>query len=893
MRTKLPVLGLIFIAIPLCGTTGKIVGIVTDMETGTPLAHVNIEVLGTPLGTATDEDGHFVIINVPPGTYSLRISRIGYQPVVLKDVIVKIGLTTEINVTLKPTAIPMGEIVIKAKRPLVEKDVTSARSIVTSEELERLPIESLHDVISRTAGVTRGIWGEIHVRGGRSDEVIYMVDGIPITNPYTRALDAYLPPSVIRQMELVSGTFNAEYGQAMSGVINIVTKEGAPQLEGRLYLVRGDYLSTHTHIFRNIDRFELHRIDNLRYINSDDLYKIKGISDFELNLSTPLFRLNKLRLFLAIKHYQNEGHIYGVRRYLTSDVNGPIMNWDEDTTGHGDNAYVPMNPYAVFSYDGKLTWFVSPKLKISYSHLQSYRKRKVYLFTYTYVPDGTPYGYTWTTQDILTVQHTIGAKTFYNLGVFYSYNRYDQYVYEDPCDPRYYFDDRYYSGVRFKRGGCYQSWTRRYSNTYGIKFDITSQLHPEHLVKMGFIYQTYELFYHWHWIDPTAEDPFHPPHPMNWDEYKRYPHEWAVYVQDKIETRDLIVNVGVRFDYFDPRAKDIPAPESVRVIVDPFNPPPMPQLVQVEPKYQISPRLGVAFPISERGVFHFAYGHFFQMPRVGYLYTNPDFEIRPQYSRQIVGNPDLKPQHTIAYEVGFRQGIGEALSIDVTAYYKDIRNLLTTKKVSANPPVNTDIYFRYVNEDYGDVKGVTVSIERRIMRYWGARIEYTFQVAEANNTSPTTVYASQSGNVIIERPKKVVPVSWDERHTLNASLTLGKPGSWIVSFTASYGSGKPYTPVDKGGKRIGDEYSARKPSTFNIDMKASWDVKFRGIVVSFVLKVYNLLDRLNEYMVWDDTGRAGYTHLYERYGYVDPGYTLRPYYYSAPRQVRLGVEVRF
>ena len=131
----------------------------------------------TNLGAATDGDGNYYILQVPPGTYSVRFTMIGYQDLIMNNVRIQVDLTTTINASLSESVIGMNEVVVQAERPMIQTDVTYSQANISSEEVEMLPVEEFEDVIALQAGVVSSN-GEIHVRGGRGGEIAYMVDGI-------------------------------------------------------------------------------------------------------------------------------------------------------------------------------------------------------------------------------------------------------------------------------------------------------------------------------------------------------------------------------------------------------------------------------------------------------------------------------------------------------------------------------------------------------------------------------------------------------------------------------------------------------------------------------------------------------------------------------------------
>ena len=200
------------------GTTGKLVGQVNDASTGEPLIGVNIVFENEPYGAATDVDGSYLILNLPPGNYDVRAIMLGYNEVIVKNVNINVDKTTRVDFNLEETALELGEALeVTAERLLVKKDLTSTESIVGNEEIENLPVENFTDVLNLQAGVTLDAGGGIHIRGGRTSEIAYMVNGISVNDAYSGDFAIEVENNSIQELSVISGTFNAEYGQAMSG----------------------------------------------------------------------------------------------------------------------------------------------------------------------------------------------------------------------------------------------------------------------------------------------------------------------------------------------------------------------------------------------------------------------------------------------------------------------------------------------------------------------------------------------------------------------------------------------------------------------------------------------------------------------------------------------------
>ncbi|MFQ5771760.1 MAG: TonB-dependent receptor plug domain-containing protein [bacterium] len=483
---------------------------------------------------------------------------------------------------------------------------------------------------------------------------------------------------------------------------------------------------------------------------------------------------------------------------------------------------------------------------------------------------------------------------------------FNQYVFKDPLDPRYVNPDRKrdVSGNAFFTGGT-QNWHFSHkTQTYTGKIDLTAQITPIHQIKSGIEVKLHTLDYKDFQIRVDAANGYKPtlPEPGSFDfnTYKNHPVQFAGYVQDKIELEYLIVNVGVRFDYFEPDGKTLIDPDNIAVLDGLRQPFPDSLFSDATAKYQFSPRIGISYPMGDRGAIHVSYGHFFQIPPFEFLYRNPNFRIPltgnfPEFVGKTIGNADLEPQRTTMYEIGLQQQLAENLGITITGYYKDIRNLLGNEIHIKN---EFRKFGKYINRDYGAVRGITFSIEKRLSAGFGANIDYTYQVAEGNASDPNDDFNKAQKVPPVESNKQLVPLEWDRRHSLNFTVTLGKPGNYIASFIGQLGSGLPYTPAIQD-QRVGLENSDNRPTFFNVDLYLTKYLQIYDKNVSLFVKVFNLFDRANEIDVFTDTGRAAYTLELTRAQEAPRGvntlkeFFTRPDFYSPPRQLVFGVSYSF
>jgi len=302
-------------------------------------------------------------------------------------------------------------------------------------------------------------------------------------------------------------------------------------------------------------------------------------------------------------------------------------------------------------------------------------------------PDGDYTYYQKSLLGIASYNYVFGPSSFIDFNASMITSDYKQYVYENPLDPRYVNPERFteVGGNAFYTGGT-QNWHFAHkTDSYTGKIDFTSQVTSIHQLKSGIEVQRHTLHYEDFQIHVDATSGFKPALPQvgnfDYNVYTNHPYQYAAYAQDKIELDYLIVNVGVRFDYFQPDGRVLKNPDNIAEL-DPFQPPFPDSLSNpASAKYQISPRVGISYPITDRGAIHFSYGHFFQVPPFEFLYRNPNFRIPltgtfPAAIGNVIGNADLQPQQTTMYEVGLQQELTPFLGVTVTTYYKDIRNLL-------------------------------------------------------------------------------------------------------------------------------------------------------------------------------------------------------------------------
>lgn len=894
---------------------GKVAGHIEDAGTGEELIGVAILIEGAGRGTTTDVEGNYVLLNLRPGSYTLVYSYIGYQSQRITDIQVTSGQTTRIDVKLNQAVIEGEELIVQAERPLVQKDLTASKKTVIAEEIEALPVESLFGVLATTAGVTTGASGELHVRGGRSNEISYLVDGLAVSNPFnTNGINTRVAIDAIEELTVISGAFNAEYGKAMSAVVNLVTKEGGEEYEGSVTAYGGDYLT------QNDDLFLLPKGINL------------NTTTIEGSLSGPVPVGPRLRFLVSGRYDNSDGHLYGIRQHLPSDsanfnstpwyyeIHGnPWWDYADSTITLPDGSVVggrglalpadrvAMNPSERFNVLSKLTARPTNNTQLEYSYLIDNSRAKGFSFGYRYNPDGVASNQRRNQNHSLHFTHTLNTRTFYTVKLSWAKASYEYFLYEDPFDPRYVKDIggigggnvTGFPGNNYLFGGNQKSHIYEDSQSLRGKADFTRQFGITHEVKAGIEVQQHRLsrqnfvvLYDGNrYLEPTVEPVDNPSHDRYDDQEVL---ELSAYAQDKLEFDNFIINAGLRFERFDPNGTYIP---------DLFNP--QGELGQASTKNLLLPRLGVSFPITERGIIHFSYGHFAQMPSLRNLYVNPEFEF-PKGSAPTFGNTNLRPERTVQYEFGVQQQIGELLAIHLTGYFKNIRDYMALQLVRHSTIAGEDLYNIYLNKAYANVTGLTVSLTKRRARdgFLSATLDYTFQIAEGSDDDANRFFFNRlSGR---ENELEVVPLTFDQRHVISSTVTLSRSRRLGLSFSGQFATGYPYSPFILDQNVDLPTRSGRKPAKLDIDVHLFKEFNVINVPIRAFVKVFNLLDRLNENFVFNDTGRATYSlsaqrnlHATWEPNYHLPGvhtlkeYDTRPHWYSSPRQVRAGLTVSF
>lgn len=829
--------------------TGKIKGKVIDKETGEVLIGANVSLVGTTIGAAAQVDGTYLITNVPVGTYTLKASYMGYNSVSYNEVEVNINRTTIINFELSSQTITSQEVVVTAERQAVNVEVASSAKLITKKDIENLPtLTNVEELVGLQTGVVT-IGEEIHIRGGQSDEVLYLIDGVPAKNPVTGVNALSIDINQIENVEILTGGFDAEYGNAQSGVINIITKSGR-------------------------DRYSLEAV-----LKSDEPFAQKHTTNYDyayIGLSGPmqLFDLigmpGKGSFNLSVKTELNDTRYKIGGGYGSTDLG--LFEMDN-------------RQRSLYNVSGSVDYKPTKNIRLKLSYYYDKNFSKSFNWAWKNIPEYLPVSDWKSQQAQLILTHTIGENMFYQVSMSYSKHEsqtslrgmnsplesfnYETTYYDtlgNPIsrelienilknDPG--FVDFSKTNSKYQRPdigidkdndgfidlGQDQNFYKESSDVFNLKFDITKFIEG-HKLKAGFNIQGKKidkldiLNYGYYFAGRDTIPGAYPEYGDSRWYFNDNPWEGSVYIQDNIEYAGMFLNIGVRGDFYvhGDRINDedfikqynLATGENVEEF-DKF-------------KFELSPRIGLSIPASENTKLFFNYGYFTQLPTLEQLYRDPFLSSR-------VGNPDLKPKKSITYEVGMESEFMTDWVLLMKLYGRDFGGSINTRNTETKP-----IRKLYDNTGFGSSRGFEVELRKVYKRYWAFTANYTYLMARGFDLSDLQYY--RLGSSITPPPVREQRVGWDINHNLNVIFNFNvsqfdeydlfgiKLKDFGVSVINRFTSGSPYTALIPGSLYV-ESNSSTGPYYYNVDATINKGFTFGKTRVTFFLEAKNLLDISN------------------------------------------------
>jgi hypothetical protein len=975
--------------------TGKIAGVVTDSENGQGLVGVNVYLEGTSLGAATDEDGYYVILGVGAGSYTLVAEYVGYNKFTVTDLRVQVGVTTNQDIPMTSTTLNLEQIVVTAEQDLVRKNVTTSSTVLGAGEIQQLPLRGVTNIIALQPSVVVQN-GNVHIRGSRSDEVGYYVDGADVANPLSRNRATTIVNEAIEELAVESGAFDAEFGGANGGIVRSELRSGGQKFEGSLdwrvdgfgdpgddFLGATSYGQTNTVATFGGPLFS----DNIRFFA---VYENAFQRDRDPRYWEPFSYTDVPVALVGFEPSGQQGVGVGV---AGSPVDTVDIIWEGKTTPKLSNDRQTYTGTLLFDYspvklkfssiytetnteynatpiermlndrngmidfknllfNGKLTWVMNENmfLEARGTYFYNSSERKDPYFENSYLQWYNPQAN----------RNYIGDEL------------YDAYWYQDR--PRLYNVKSFY--FETPTNPYWTTYQKNQQQYYGFGANFTGQFGRVHELKAGIEAKQYTIRRYsvgaslWSQYEALQAQRPNLTEAEYQEEFKKtmdvdhYGYNWngnseedggpdgakkplfaSFYVQDKLEYNDLILKLGVRFDYFDSDDK---------VFKDPLNPPTQNGVITedayeaVDPYFEVSPRIAMSFPASETLVFYTGYGRFVQMTQLQNIY-----EGRYATSAVLTGNfaflnpagRGLEPTETTNYEVGLRKSVGQYFALDINAFYRNIIGQIEPTRLVVDPTSSINNYNTLVNGTFATNKGVEIKFSLRRLNRLQGQLTYTYTDAQGTGSATNSGIAALEQNT--EIPLVIAPLDWNQDHRgsllLDYRFGKGDGGPVFEQFGANliytFNSGRRYTR--SGGEygqarasRVGvdseSDTRVRRPlepinssstpfySRFDLRFDKSFDI-FESLSFNLYFEVLNLLDTKNVLNVYTRTGQPdddGFINNFsapERENAVDAygeefvslykdinianGEAYRAVLgneiYDTPRQVRLGFKLQF
>ncbi len=919
--TALLILLLIPFSLIKAESKGVVTGTVIDSEDNQPIPSAAVWIDELALGDLTDSLGRFTIRDIRSGRYTLRAELIGYKAYIHYDFQVDASDTSRIEITLEPTVLPQGEEqIVVGKKPLLDLNQPSTTRSVDRQELEMIAPEEIKTVIEDQLGVST-LENELHIRGGRTYEGEFLVDGVSISDPMVRqGYSLNLNPDIVEEVRVISGGLSAQYGGATSGVVEILTREGTDIFMG------------------NIE----YRTDNFGFGSGFD-YDTDNLN-LELSGPDPIFS-NLLETF----GLGDRSYFFVSAGMSISDSYLPYSN-SQYSSFHG-NTFAPRgdNYWTLF-----LKWhgWLKDKFKLTVSYNGSVNinqdrailDTRFRLATYSY---GYPFEYQknldnyntftqFTNQQIIKLETTPQARSglelvlsrvFTNLHSDVNGKSWDEYVAPVDTLPEIIEiseDSSYYTieeGDGFWDSGDGDLWYDHFLETYSVALRGRKQLAMNQSMSGGISYE-YETLQMTDIFKPyLGEEGLG----LNYDIYKVHPSSFAAYFQNRFNFSGAVFDLGVRYDLWIPGkyAEDAALAGESPVIGEEIE-----NMFEDETftifgrraRSNFSPRIGISYLLSNNLTLYVNYNRLAKKPPSQYVYARLFTPAQGAY--QLFGNPALGYEKVTTIEAGLKYLPSPGRALSVSAYFKDISDYIAATQVQPDPRFPEESYLVYFNLDFAKSQGVEVSYNHSFGQYISGFTDIAVSLAEGERSLPADILrgleARAEGELFTE-----VPFDWDVpwQFSVGANINVPEdknpeflgiklPSDWNLYLKYSARAGKRYTPyaevTDSFGvtqfQPSGETNSEMGPyqSWLNLSFRKYFDMG--GYRLSLFFEAENLLDHKNvaiinpltgeEYKEGDIIPEGGNFFEVPSEGYSLPIWD-NPSQFLAPRKLKLGLGVSF
>ncbi|MGQ9798401.1 MAG: TonB-dependent receptor [Ignavibacterium sp.] len=821
---------------------GKLIGVVTD-DNGQPLVGCSVYIENLMLGDATDLNGNFIILNIPPGNYNVKAQMLGYKSQIVEGVKIQSGLTTTLDFKLSSEAITLQEVQVTSfKNPPVQKDLTNKIQARTGEEISQIPITTVKDILIQQAGITANIitqpvssmpvFGQfatipsdgLHFRGGRENEVSYLFDGIDVRDALWGDFNLEeMGELLISSLETFTGTFGPQYGEAMSGVVKVSTLGNLSTKPKIAFKAFTDKLGISS--------------------NSENTYSY----EFVISSALPFYK--DLAFVYSHRTFSTDGYIYG---YIYPNY---VNSEGLDLSGTPEK--VPMQ-YKDTNFDFvKLLWEASRNLKVTLGGFISKANKGLYNHYFKYNPYGTPRVRLNDNLAYVKFNYLISENSYVGIALANYERAFKSRVYDNIA----FYDIVPQTGTaEFSISGEDYVYFDTYFNRKEASVDFVWQINETHNLSVGSEFKNLK----------TNLARKNPDGGKSLEEYSYRPYQLSGYVSEKMEFTDMgmIINLGLRYDYLNPNREVLKDIKQLSDITAP--------LVKSKSEFYVTPRLGISFPIADKAAIRFGYGHYFQYPHYYKVYQGTyllqatgQYRPNPQLANTPISDTEIKPEKTVNYEFGLQTLLSSDVSLDLTAFYRKTSNLIG---VILNETYDGKRFLTMGNIDYATVKGIEISLKKQFSNNFSAFLNYTL--------SSTLV----STSVLFERrtdESRTFPANWDQPHVFQGNIHFEMENGFGFSLYGSLASGFPYT------RSSFDPNGERSPAIHQLDLNLFKNLKLLGFNQQIFVQIMNLTNDRNIWWVYADSGVPGV----DANPATSYDYTNNPSMYGPGRTIRLGIKL--
>ncbi len=906
----------LLILVALCGASpvsaqsvaGKLTGKVTDAETGEPLIRASVRVEGTKIGAVTDLEGNYTILNVPVGVYRVRASYIGYTDVTVDGVKITSNLTTRLDFSLSTKAKETAVIDVIADRPLVEPSATTKTMIISNEQIQNSPLRGVQGFVGLQAGVIQPEGSNtIYMRGGRAGEVAFYVDGILQNNPLNNGFAGNISNDALQEIVVLS-SFDAEFGNAGSGIVTTTTKDAsADKYSANVHLITDAFLPKRSFGTNQFGGYG-YNLGNIS-VGGPLIPGFKDLSFYGL-IEYQNFEDRDPRQGFGVLPGNDLEQFNGVYKLRYELGNGIDLKFGGNFTRTASRAFdmirggIRENADFVRDAQGNIIDYKFVDLDGQLGTNTAHQQRTETAVDQVYLR----YTQTLTAKSYFTIQGQFLRQ--FTETMDHTFRR-DFHSYKAQLDSVPSAFDAF--GLFINTGRPLRGYSRQLIQYFEVRGDFETQLN-EHNIKAGgqFRYHTFKTGNFDPTIDPranvnninfigyTPEDFGFEPLTTWYNSFTntnrqfdpvtgmplvvggervrnsnifdprvdaaRNPIIASAYIKDRYGIKDFNMNIGLRFDYLDANTLAID-------LRNPLNSDGSINFGNNRTIFVLQPRISFSFPVSEQTVFHAQYGRFAQMPQLQFLYDSRNTSAQRLRGQGIGRNPNLEAEITDSYEVGFQQMLGDATSIDVTAFYKETSNLIQTIRIVLD---NGFVLNYFGNYDFGTIRGLDVTLRSNRFNNLNLSAAYTLQFAAGTNTSQIRLAEFFRRNADAENaPTAIAALDFDQRHTGNIQVDyrVGMNDKSMPEALRGFGanllirfnSGNAYTPVfptfdpvTQSGVSVSRAFknTAYTPWIFRVDLRVDKDFRlFDKLNTKVYLWALNLLGNDNVVAVYPTTGQ--------------------------------------